>query len=481
MPLHMSTPQPAAPLSPIRNKLLWLVSLGFFMQTLDGTIVNTALPAMASDLGESPLQMHSVIVAYSLAMAVLIPASGWLADKFGTRRVFMAAIALFVLGSVLCALAPTMNLLVAARVVQGLGGALLLPVGRLAVLRAFPREQFIRAISFVAIPGLVGPLIGPTLGGWMVEFASWHWIFWVNVPVGIIGLLAAQRYMPVGEKMPPRNFDLVGYLMLAFGMALVSLAVESMSAGGVRSASALIMMVFGLACLAGYWLHALRKPDPLFPPELFTVRTLRVGLLGNLFSRLGSSAMPFMMPLVLQVSLGYSPMHAGMMMLPTVIGSMLTKPLVTRVIYRFGYREVLVTNTWVLALLIASFAFLSPGMPLSVMVVQLAIFGAVNSLQFSAMNTVTLKDLMPSFASSGNSLLSMVQMLAMGMGVAAAGAVLTAFQAYFGTSTSGETLWAFRWTFVVMGLLTLAATVLFMQLPPREQPVEHSSGPEAHN
>ena len=172
MPLHMSTPQPAAPLSPIRNKLLWLVSLCFFMQTLDGTIVNTALPAMASDLGESPLQMHSVIVAYSLAMAVLIPASGWLADKFGTRRVFMAAIALFVLGSVLCALAPTMNLLVAARVVQGLGGALLLPVGRLAVLRAFPREQFIRAISFVAIPGLVGPLIGPTLGGWMVEFAS---------------------------------------------------------------------------------------------------------------------------------------------------------------------------------------------------------------------------------------------------------------------------------------------------------------------
>jgi len=464
----------------MRNKLLWLVSLGFFMQTLDSTIVNTALPAMARDMGESPLHMHSVIVAYSLAMAVLIPASGWLADRFGTRRVFMSAIGLFVLGSVLCALSPNLNLLVAARVIQGLGGALLLPVGRLAVLRAFPRDQFIRAISFVAIPGLVGPLIGPTLGGWMVEFASWHWIFWVNVPVGLIGLLASARYMPAGENMQPRSFDLTGYVMLAGGMALVSLAVESMASGGVRSASALIMMVFGLACLSGYWLHALRKPEPLFAPELFTVRTLRVGLLGNLFSRLGSSAMPFMTPLVLQVSLGYSPMHAGMMMLPTVIGSMLTKPLVTRVIHRFGYREVLVTNTWVLALLIASFSFISPDVPVPLLIVQLGIFGAVNSLQFSAMNTVTLKDLLPHFASSGNSLLSMVQMLAMGMGVAAAGAVLAAFQAHFGTATAGDTLWAFRGTFIMMGLLTLAATLLFTQLPRQEQAGGSTAGPEQH-
>ncbi len=475
------TSTPAAELSPIKNKLLWLVSLGFFMQTLDGTIVNTALPAMAAELGGSPLQMHSVIVAYSLAMAVLIPASGWLADKFGTRRVFMSAIALFVLGSVLCALSPNLKLLVASRVIQGLGGALLLPVGRLAVLRAFPREQFIRAISFVAIPGLVGPLIGPTLGGWMVEFASWHWIFWVNVPVGLIGLWAASKYMPVGEKMPPRSFDLLGYLMLAAGMALVSLAVEGMASGGARGASSLIMLVFGLACLSGYWLHALRKPDPLFAPELFTVRTLRVGLLGNLFSRLGSSAMPFMMPLVLQVCLGFSPMHAGMMMLPTVLGSMAMKRFVTRIIHRHGYREVLVANTGILALLIASFALISPHVPIPLLIVQLAIFGAINSLQFSAMNTVTLKDLMPIFASSGNSLLSMVQMLSMGMGVAVAGAVLAGLQAHFGSATPGDTLWAFRGTFIVMGLLTLAATVLFMQLPAKEQPNPHPAGPESHN
>ncbi|MBS0506577.1 MAG: multidrug transporter subunit MdtD [Proteobacteria bacterium] len=453
-----------------RQALLWLVALGFFMQTLDATIVNTALPAMAADLGESPLQMHSVIVAYSLAMAVLIPASGWLADRFGTRRVFMSAIALFVIGSVLCALAPRLSLLVAARVVQGLGGALLLPVGRLAVLRAFPREEFIHAMSLVAIPGLVGPLIGPTLGGWLVEYASWHWIFWVNVPVGVLGLVAARRFMPGGDLLAQRGFDGVGYALLAVGMAFVSLAVEGMAGVGARSAVALVLLVFGLASLAAYWLHALRSPNPLFVPGLFDVRSLRVGLLGNLFSRLGSSCMPFMIPLVLQVSLGYSPMQAGMMMLPTVLGSMLAKPLVTRIVRRWGFRRVLVANTCALALLIASFALLSPQPPLALLGLQLALFGGVNSMQFSAMNTVTLKDLSTQDASSGNSLLSMVQMLALGMGVAAAGALLASFGDYFGQAGSQHTLSAFRATFACMGLLTLAATALFLQLPARELP-----------
>src|SRR5258708_14598497 len=208
----------ASTTSSSRSVLLWLVAIGFFMQTLDGTIVNTALPTMADALGESPLRMQSVIVAYSLTMAMLIPASGWMADRFGTRRVYLWAIALFVLGSVLCAIAPNLQLMVAARVLQGMGGALLMPVGRLAVLRAFPREQFLKAMSFVAIPGLVGPLIGPTLGGWMVEYVSWHWIFLVNVPVGLIGLAATLRFMPVGDRFAVKRFDGVGYALLAFGM-----------------------------------------------------------------------------------------------------------------------------------------------------------------------------------------------------------------------------------------------------------------------
>ena len=237
---------------PSQKVLLWLVAVGFFMQTLDATIVNTALPAMAQSLGESPLRMQSVVVAYSLAMAMLIPASGWVADRFGARRVYFLAIVFFVAGSVFCALSHSLTQLVAARVVQGLGGALLLPVGRLVVLRTFPREKFLQAMSFVAIPGLIGPLIGPTLGGWLVEVASWHWIFLINVPVGLLGCAATMRYMPGVAAPTVARFDLAGYLMLAFGMVALSLALDGLASLGLRQASVLVLMIFGLASLVAY-------------------------------------------------------------------------------------------------------------------------------------------------------------------------------------------------------------------------------------
>ncbi|MBO9677185.1 MAG: multidrug transporter subunit MdtD [Acidovorax sp.] len=451
--------------------LLWLVAIGFFMQTLDATIVNTALPAMAHSLGESPLRMQSVVVAYSLSMAMLIPASGWIADRFGARRVYLGAIIAFVLGSVLCALSPRLDFLVAARVLQGLGGALLLPVGRLAVLRSFPREKFLQAMSFVAIPGLIGPLIGPTLGGWLVEAASWHWIFLINVPVGLVGCLATLRYMPGVQGAAVARFDLAGYLMLAFGMVALSLALDGLSGLGLRQASVLVPMIFGLASLVAYWLHAARKPDPLFSPHLFSVATLRIGLLGNLFARLGSACMPFLIPLLLQVSMGYSPLHAGLMMLPVAIAGMSVKRVATPLITRLGYRRVLVGNTMAVGLAMASFALASPEQPLWLRIAQLAAFGAVNSLQFTAMNTVTLKDLDHGMASSGNSLLSMVQMVAMGMGVAAAGAVLAAFTEVFGSAGgAAQTLPAFQATFACMGLITIASAGIFWQLASDERP-----------
>lgn len=451
-----------------RSVLLWLVAIGFFMQTLDATIVNTALPAMAASLGESPLRMQSVVVAYSLTMAMLIPASGWVADRFGTRRVYMGAIVLFALGSLACALSANLAQMVASRVVQGLGGALLLPVGRLAVLRAFPQHEFLRAMSFVAIPGLIGPLLGPTLGGWLVEFASWHWIFLINLPVALLGVLATWRHMPESQTVR-RGFDLGGFLLLAFGMVAVSLSVEGISGLGLPAAGMLVLLVFGLASLVAYWLHALGRPDPLFSPRLFHIATLRVGLLGNVFARLGSSCMPFLVPLLLQVSLGHSPLQAGLMMLPVALAGIGMKRAAAPLITRFGYRQVLVANTVLLGLLIASFAMMSPGQPLVLRIVQLAAFGAINSLQFTAMNTVTLKDLDPAQASSGNSLFSMVQMLAISLGVGVAGGVLAAFGAHFGTQTAAQSLQAFQATFFTMGLVTLAASAVFWQLSPHDR------------
>ncbi|EYC50219.1 EmrB/QacA subfamily drug resistance transporter [Hylemonella gracilis str. Niagara R] len=469
----------AAPSEGELRALLWLVAVGFFMQTLDATIVNTALPAMARSLGESPLRMQSVIVAYSLTMAMLIPASGWLADRFGVRPVFLGAIALFSAGSLLCATADSLGLLVAARVLQGLGGALLLPVGRLAVLKTFPRERFLQAMSFVAIPGLIGPLLGPSLGGWIVEVATWHWIFLINLPVGLIGGLATLRYMPVLREATLARFDLTGYLLLAFGMVTISLALDGLSGLGLRQASVLVLMIFGLASLAAYWMHALRRPDPLFSPRLFGVASLRIGLLGNLFSRLGSACMPLMIPLLMQVTLGYSPLHAGLMMLPVTLASMSMKRPGTWLITRFGYRRVLVLNTLLVGLATASFALTALDQPLWLRIAQLMVFGAVNSVQFTAMNTLTLKDLGPAMASSGNSLLSMVQMLAMGMGVAAAGAVLAAFTAYFGNVEAAAALPAFRGTFICMGLITIASAAIFWQLSGAEAAATRKQDPAA--
>lgn len=443
--------------------LLWLVAIAFFMQTLDATIVNTALPAMADDLLESPLKMHSVVIAYALAMATLIPASGWIADRFGTRRAFMAAIVLFSLGSLLCALSHSLHMLVASRVLQGIGGAMLLPVGRLAVLRAFPRERFLAAMAFVTIPGLIGPLIGPALGGWLVEYASWHWIFLINLPVGLVGCILTHRYMVNAKQDKVGSFDLVGYLLLAFSMVGISMAVDGLSDLGLRHATVMILLMFGFASLAAYWLRAARRPDALFPLRLFEINTFSVGILGNLFARIGSAAMPFMIPLLLQVCLGYTPAQAGVMLIPVAAAAILSKRIGPPLIRRAGYRRVLLVNTLLVGATIASFGLIGTATPGWLLILQMACYGAVNSLQFTAMNTITLFDLEGPNASSGNSLLSMIMMLSMSLGVAVAGGLLAAFD---DGSQGVAALAAFHSTFVTVGLITCASAWIFWQLAP---------------
>lgn len=240
----------AAPGNKSLNVLLWLVATGFFMQALDATIVNTALPSMAASLGESPLSMHSVVVAYSLTMALMIPISGWLADRFGTRRVFFSALLVFALASFLCANSTSLAQLVGARVLQGAGGAMLLPVGRLAILRTFPAERYLPALSFVAIPGLIGPLIGPTLGGWLVHIASWHWIFLINVPVGAVGCVVCFFAMPDARNPDAGPFDIKGYLLLIAGLLGLSLALDGLSDLGMQHVVVLMLLVLSMECLA---------------------------------------------------------------------------------------------------------------------------------------------------------------------------------------------------------------------------------------
>ena len=463
-------------LDPATKRLLpWVVAIAFFMQTLDGTILNTALPSMARDLGESPLRMQSVVIAYMLTVALFIPASGWLADRFGTRRAFLAAIGLFSLGSLLCALSPSLPWLTAARVLQGVGGALLLPVGRLTILRAFPRSELLKVLSFVTIPGLVGPLLGPPLGGWLVEVASWHWVFLINLPVGVLGVFAALRYMPDLRAAAGQRFDWPGFATFSLGLALVTLGLQGLGEHAIGAPLSMLLVIVGLVSMAAYWVHAARTEKPLFSLALFRIPTFSVGILGNLFARLGSGAMPFLTPLFLQVGLGYAPSRAGLTMVPIVLGSILIKFFAEPVIRCFGYRRVLVVNTLLLGGFIAGFWFVDATTPQLAILVYLGLFGIVNSLQFSAMNTITLGDLDDARASAGNSLLSVVMQLSMSLGVAAAGALLAAFATPVVIPIASDIgpsnlLHTFHATYVCLGALSALAAGVFFQLGRRAGP-----------
>lgn len=303
------------------------------MQALDATILNTALPAIARSLACSPLVMQSAIISYTLTVAMLIPISGWIADRMGTRRVFIAAVSLFSLGSLLCALSGSLEMLVASRVLQGVGGAMMMPVARLALLRAYPRDELLTVLNFISLPGLVGPVLGPLLGGWLVTYATWHWIFLINIPIGIIGILYALRYMP-DFTAPTHGFDMLGFMLFGLGLVLLSCGMELFGKPTLPQPYAWGIILTGLGSLLLYILHARRHPHPLIALPLFRTHTFSIGIVGNIASRLGTGCIPFLMPLMLQVGFGYSAIVSGCMMAPTALGSMLGKSLVTGVLHR---------------------------------------------------------------------------------------------------------------------------------------------------
>ncbi|MFZ1873975.1 MAG: MFS transporter [Chania sp.] len=443
---------------------LWIVAFGFFMQALDTTIVNTALPSIAASLGENPLRMQSVIVSYVLTVAVMLPASGWLADKVGTQRVFLCAIVLFTLGSVLCAQAETLRELVAFRVVQGIGGAMMVPVGRLTVMKIVPREQYMAAMTFVILPSQIGPLMGPVLGGFLVQYANWHWIFLINIPVGIVGAIATLLLMP-NYRMPPRRFDISGFILLAIGMATLTLALDGHKGMGLSPTILLGLVILGCAALAGYWWHAKGNSRALFSLRLFKTETYRIGLTGSLLGRIGSGMLPFMTPLFLQIGMGFSPFHAGLMMIPMIIGSMSMKGIVVQTVNRFGYRHVLVATTLLLAVVSLTLPLVAMLGWVYLLPVVLFFQGMVNSLRFSSMNTLTLKDLPDRLASSGNSLLSMVMQLSMSLGVSVAGILIGSFAHHQVVADSAAIHSAFIYSYACMALIIALPALVFARVP----------------
>lgn len=442
---------------------LWIVAFGFFMQTLDTTIVNTAIPSMAHDLGVSPLHMHSVIVSYLLTVAVMLPVSGWLADRFGVRNIFFTAIVLFSLGSLLCAFSATLDQLVMARVVQGIGGAMMVPVGRLTVMKIVPREQYMSAMTFVTLPGQIGPLLGPALGGVLVQYASWHWIFLINIPVGIVGAIATIMLMP-NYSMPTRRFDFLGFVLLAAGMATLTLALDGQRSSGGSALLLGAMILIGFFSLIFYLMHARGNERALFSLKLFDNRVYSIGLLGSFTGRIGSGMLPFMTPIFLQIGMGYSPFHAGLMMIPMVLGNMGMKRIVVRIVNVFGYRKVLVGSTIGLALVVLLFPLVAIMGWVWLLPLVLFLQGMVNAIRFSSMNTLTLKELPDELASSGNSLLSMIMQLSMSIGVTIAGLLLGAL-GQDAASDSAASHQMFVYAYLCMALIIILPALVFWRVP----------------
>jgi len=444
----------------------WIVAISFFMQMLDTSIMNTALPVIAKNLNENPLNLHWVVIAYMLAVALLMPVSGWVADRFGMRTVLFGAIMLFMAGSLFCATASSLKILIAARVVQGMGGAFMVPVGRLAVLRIYPRQYLVQVLSFVTIPGMLGPLFGPTVGGFLVQYATWHWIFLINLPVGFIGCVAVLRYIPNLRRVKLPRFDIRGFVLFGTAMLLVSFALDTVGQGNLAMSQVLALTVGGILCIGLYVIHASVWPNPLFRLSIFRIRTFTVGLLGNIFARLAAGGMPYLTPLLLQVLLGYSPFNAGLIMIPMSLMAIFSKTLATRLLNSFGFRMVLFVNTVALGSLIVLFSSFSPSTPLYIMVIIFSVFGAVNSLQFTAMNTLALIGLSDEDSSSGNSLLSVVMQLSMSLGVAVAASLMAVFLPGGANPAAEPELAAgFSATYLCLGGISVIAALIFLCTP----------------
>ena len=476
LPIQMATPNPidpaAAPdLSPIASPapqglLPWLVAVAFFMESLDTTILNTAVPAVSAALHVTPLAMKAVLASYTLALAVFIPISGWMADRFGTRRVFASAIGLFTLGSLLCGLCNNIDLLVLCRIVQGCGGAMMVPVGRLTLVRTFPKSDLVRVMSFVSVPALVGPMLGPVAGGLIVHYLHWRLIFFVNLPIGLLGLVLVYLRLPDFREPKTPPLDLVGLILFGSGIGLLSYVLEVFGEHTLGVREIFCMLVMSLALIAGYALHANSIRHPLLDLTLFRIRTFRASVTGGLFTRLGIGGVPFLLPLLYQIGLGYTPVQSGLLIMPQALAAMSMKPLMVRLLRRIGYRGVLVSNTILIGLLLILFGTI--GLHTSVWIILLLAFsyGGITSLQYTSMNTLVYADIREEDTSNASSIASTMQQMSISFGVAIAG-LATAFFLPTGPSPNPAVfIHGLHKAFFALGGLTVLSTLVFRGLRP---------------
>jgi EmrB/QacA subfamily drug resistance transporter len=467
----MSAPGPNNPpvlqpsLADASKRLLpWLIAVAFFMESLDTTILNTAVPTIAAALHVAPLSMKSVLASYTLSLAVFIPISGWMADRFGTRRVFASAIAIFTLGSFLCGITSNIHLLVACRILQGCGGSMMVPVGRLTLVRTFPRSELIRAMSFVAIPGLIGPMLGPIAGGLIVGYLHWRLIFFVNIPIGLVGLYMVYRHLPDYREPKTDPLDVAGLLLFGSGVALLSYVLEVFGEHTLSTRTILGLLALSIVLLAGYGFHATRAAHPMLRLALFRLRTFRAAVSGSFVTRLGIGGIPFLFPLLYQVGLGFTPIQSGLLTMPQAFAAMSLKLTTPRILARFGYRAVLISNTVFIGLLILVFGTIGKATPIWLVVAEVFSYGFFTSLQYTSMNTLVYAEVSPADESAASSIASTMQQMSMSFGVATASLVTAFFLPNRYLSDPPQFIHGIHRAFYVLGGMTLLSTLVFAGL-----------------
>ncbi len=448
----------------VRRFLPWLVAVAFFMQSLDTTILNTAVPAIAAALGIAPLSMKAVLSSYTLSLAVFIPISGWMADRFGTRRVFAWAIGTFTLGSLLCGVSNSIHLLVACRVLQGFGGAMMVPVGRLTLVRTFPKSELIRAMSFVAIPGLIGPMLGPVAGGFIVGYFHWRMIFFINLPVGLLGLYLVLRHLPDYREAHPHPLDFAGLVLFGTGIGLLAYVLEVFGDHTLGVETLVALLAVSALCLAGYGLRAARIEFPLLRLKLFGIRTFRASVSGSFFTRLGIGGIPFLFPLLYQVGLGFTPIQSGLLIMPQAIAAVSLKIVLQKVMQRFGYRRVLIFNTLMLGVMTLSFATIGAGTPVWLIVAQVFTFGIFTSLQYSSMNTLVYADVTEEQTSGASAITSTVQQMSISFGIAVASLLTACFIPHGSHANAPQMIHGIHLAFLILGGWTIISSLIFCGL-----------------
>jgi len=457
----------ASGLSPAAKRIVpWLCASALFMELLDATIVNTAVPTMAAALHAAPLSLKTVLTSYTLSLAVFIPVSGWMADRFGTRGVFSSAVALFLFGSLACGLSVNVHMLVASRILQGMGGAMMVPVGRLVLVRTFPREEFIGAMNYMVIPSLIGPLVGPLLGGVIVHWIHWRAIFFLNLPLGLVGLWLIRRHMPDYRSSGAAPLDWAGFALFGGGIALLSHVLEVFSEHAWSAGPLLLMIGAAAVLLFAYERHARRVPYPVLQLSIFRTRTFRASVVGGFITRIGIGGMPFLLPLLYQLGLGYTPWQAGLLMVPQAAAAILMKILSAHVLRQFGYRRVLVANTVALGATIATFALVGAGAPISAILSLSFLQGFFSSLQFTSMNSLVFADVSDDDASKASTIFSTAQQLSLSFGVAISSLVVAFFLAVIPGASGLRLMRPLHHAFVTLGALTTLSAWYFAALRP---------------